>query len=40
MYGAGAQFRGLQKPALEAIMKNESPVLVVMGTSVGKTMLF
>jgi RecQ family ATP-dependent DNA helicase len=40
MYGAGAQFRGLQKPALEAIMRNESPVLVVMGTSVGKTLLF
>lgn len=38
--GEGAEFRGLQKAALEAIMRNESPVLVVMGTSVGKTMLF
>jgi RecQ family ATP-dependent DNA helicase len=40
MYGPGARFRGLQQPALEAIMQNESPILVVMGTSVGKTMLF
>jgi hypothetical protein len=31
--GSGAEFRGLQKPALEAIRKNESPVLVVMGTA-------
>jgi RecQ family ATP-dependent DNA helicase len=40
MFGAGTQFRGLQKPALEAIMKHESPILVVMGTGVGKSMLF
>jgi superfamily II DNA or RNA helicase len=40
MYGAGAQFCGLQKPALKAIMRNESPVLVVIETSVGKTLLF
>jgi superfamily II DNA helicase RecQ len=40
MCGAGAQFRGLQKPALEAITRNKSPVLVGMGTSIGKTMLF
>jgi superfamily II DNA helicase RecQ len=40
MYSAGAQFRGLQKPALKAIIRNESPVLVVIGTSVGKTLLF
>ena len=40
MFGAGTQFRGLQKPALEAIMKHESPILVVMGTRVGKSMLF
>ena len=38
--GRQAEFRGLQKPALEAIIRNESPVLVVMGTSVGKTILF
>jgi superfamily II DNA helicase RecQ len=40
MFGAGTQFRGLQKPALEVIMKHESPILVVMGTGVGKSMLF
>ncbi|OBT70931.1 hypothetical protein VF21_10100 [Pseudogymnoascus sp. 05NY08] len=40
MFGAGTQFRGLQKLALEAIMKHESPILVVMGTGVGKLMLF
>jgi superfamily II DNA helicase RecQ len=40
MYGARAQFRGLQKPVLEAIIRNESPVLVVIGTSVRKTLLF
>ncbi len=40
IYGVGAQFHGLQKPTLEAIIKNKSPVLVVMGTSVRKTMLF
>ncbi|KFY98398.1 hypothetical protein V500_01689 [Pseudogymnoascus sp. VKM F-4518 (FW-2643)] len=40
MFGAGTQFRGLQKPALEAIMKHESPILVVMGTGVGKSTLF
>jgi superfamily II DNA helicase RecQ len=40
MYSAGARFRGLQKPALEAIIRNKSPVLVMIGTSVGKTLLF
>ncbi|KAH6661841.1 hypothetical protein B0J14DRAFT_571422 [Halenospora varia] len=40
IYRAGIQFRGLQKPMLEAIIKNKSLVLVVIGTSVGKTMLF
>jgi superfamily II DNA helicase RecQ len=40
MYGARAQFCGLQKPVLEAIIQNESPVLVVIRTSVGKTLLF
>ncbi|KFY69605.1 hypothetical protein V496_00099, partial [Pseudogymnoascus sp. VKM F-4515 (FW-2607)] len=40
MFSAGTQFCRLQKPALEAIMKHESPILVVMGTGVGKSMLF
>ena len=40
MFGKGTQFRGLQRLALEAIMKHQSPILVVMGTGTGKTMLF
>jgi superfamily II DNA helicase RecQ len=40
MLGDEAEFRGLQKPALEAIMKNKSPILVVMGTGAGKSLLF
>ncbi|KFZ23741.1 hypothetical protein V502_01780 [Pseudogymnoascus sp. VKM F-4520 (FW-2644)] len=40
MFRASMQFCGLQKPALEAIMKHESPILVVMGTGIGKSMLF
>jgi len=35
-----AKFRGLQEPALEAIMRNESPILVVIGTGAGKSLLF
>jgi len=40
MLGDGAQFRGLQEPALQAIMKNKSPILVIMGTGAGKSLLF
>jgi superfamily II DNA helicase RecQ len=40
MLGDEAEFRGLQKPALEAIMKNKSPILVVIGIGVGKSLLF
>jgi len=40
MLGEEAEFRGLQKPALEAIMRNESPILVIMGTGAGKSLLF
>jgi hypothetical protein len=40
MLGEQAKFRGLQEPALEAIMRNESPVLVVMGTGASKSLLF
>jgi len=40
MLGEHAEFRGLQKPALEAIMRNESPILVIMGTGAGKSLLF
>jgi superfamily II DNA helicase RecQ len=40
MMGPEAEFRGQQEPALQAIMKEASPVLVIMGTGGGKTMLF
>jgi superfamily II DNA helicase RecQ len=40
MVGKGAQFRSVQKPALQAIMAQESPVVVVMGTGAGKSVLF
>ena len=40
MLGEQAQFRGLQEPAIKAIMRGESPILVVMGTGAGKSMLF
>jgi RecQ family ATP-dependent DNA helicase len=38
--GEGATFRGKQEEALKAIMANVSPVLVVMGTGAGKSLLF
>ena len=38
--GEQAQFRGLQESALKAIMRNESPILVIMGTGAGKSLLF
>jgi ATP-dependent helicase YprA (DUF1998 family) len=37
MLGDNAEFRGLQKPALEAIMSGKSPILVTMGTGAGKS---
>jgi len=40
MLGSEARFRGLQEPVLEAIMKHQSPIVAVMATGVGKTMLF
>ena len=38
--GAGATFRGIQEPALRAIMNQESPIVAVIGTGGGKSMLF
>jgi superfamily II DNA helicase RecQ len=38
--GEGATFRGKQREALAAIMSHRSPVLVVMGTGAGKSLLF
>lgn len=40
MLGSEARFRGLQEPVLQAIMKHQSPIVAVMGTGVGKTLLF
>jgi superfamily II DNA helicase RecQ len=38
--GKGAEFRGVQRPALETIMRQKSPVIAIMGTGGGKSMLF
>ncbi|KAJ1669738.1 hypothetical protein EV182_008623, partial [Spiromyces aspiralis] len=40
MLGPETQFRGVQEGALQAIMRQESPIVVVMGTGGGKSMLF
>jgi superfamily II DNA helicase RecQ len=40
MLGKDARFRGLQRPAIEAIIQGHSPVVVIMGTGGGKSMLF
>lgn len=40
MLGPGSQFRGLQEQAINAIMTGQSPILVVMGTGGGKSMMF
>jgi len=40
MLGDQATFRGLQESALKAIMRNESPILVIIGTGAGKSLLF
>ena len=40
MLGDKAEFRGLQKLALEAIIENKSPILVIIGIGVGKSLLF
>lgn len=36
----GARFRSVQRPAIEAIMHQKSPIVVVMGTGAGKSMVF
>ncbi|KAL1640735.1 hypothetical protein SLS61_010230 [Didymella pomorum] len=40
MKGKKAKFRGVQKEAIEAIVAGESPVVAVMPTGAGKSMLF
>lgn len=38
--GAGARFRGVQEEAIKAIMGGQGPILAVMGTGGGKSLLF
>ena len=40
LVGEGAKFQDVQEPAIEAIMQQNSLVMVVMGTGAGKSMLF
>jgi hypothetical protein len=40
IYNVKIQFCGLQKPVLKAIIQNKSPMLVIIRTSVEKTLLF
>src|SRR5579871_5449988 len=40
MMGDGAKFRGVQQPAMEAIQAGASPVVAVMATGEGKSILF
>lgn len=40
LLGEQARFRSVQKPALEAIMQHKSPVVCIMGTGAGKSVLF
>ena len=38
--GVGAQFRGMQEPVIQIIMRGESPIVSIMGTEAGKSLLF
>jgi superfamily II DNA helicase RecQ len=40
LLGAGSRFRGEQEGAISAVMRGQSPVVVVMGTGGGKSMVF
>ncbi|KAF1925609.1 P-loop containing nucleoside triphosphate hydrolase protein, partial [Didymella exigua CBS 183.55] len=40
LQGKGSTFRSVQQPAIEAIMKQKSPVVVIMGTGGGKSATF
>jgi superfamily II DNA helicase RecQ len=33
-------FRGMQQPAIKAIMQQENPVVVIIGTGAGKSIAF
>jgi superfamily II DNA helicase RecQ len=38
--GQGAQFRSCQRPVIEAVMQQKSPIVAVMGTGTGKSLTF
>jgi superfamily II DNA helicase RecQ len=40
LLGEQATFRSVQKPAIQAIMQHKSPVVAIMGTGAGKSVLF
>ncbi|RMI97528.1 hypothetical protein CDV36_016208 [Fusarium kuroshium] len=40
LYGEDVRFRGKQREAVDAIMMNRSPIVVVMGTGAGKSLCF
>jgi superfamily II DNA helicase RecQ len=40
LLGEQATFRSVQSPAIQAIMQHKSPVVVIMGTGAGKSVLF
>lgn len=40
LIGVDASFRGMQEPVLKAIMEKKSPVIAIMGTGAGKSILF
>ena len=38
--GVGGEFRGIQEPVIKAIIRGESPIVSVIGTGAGKSLLF
>jgi superfamily II DNA helicase RecQ len=40
MLGEGSQFRGIQRAAIEAVVRGDNPILTVMATGAGKSMVF
>lgn len=40
LQGKGAQFRGCQRLAIEAVMQQKSPVVAIMGIGMGKSLTF
>ena len=38
--GVRAQFRGMQEPVIQTIIRGKSPIVSIMGTGAGKSLLF